>query len=97
MTKYSSDRRALRLTAGCRTREEMKSSERAVLAPFAQKSADSRGQECSELNHDYGATILVEAAAMDEERLSALLSFRLPSSERMERKGARQIRKPYGG
>ena len=75
MTKYSSDRSALWFTAGCRTREEMKPSERVVLAPFAQKSADPRGRECSELNPDYGRTILVEAGAMDEEpEISASLA-----------------------
>ncbi len=53
MTKYSSDRRASRLTAFCRTREEMEASERAVLAPYAQKSGDSRGREHSDPSHSY--------------------------------------------
>jgi len=53
VTKYSSDRRALRLAARCRTREEMETSERAVLAPFAQKSGDSRGRKYSERSHSY--------------------------------------------
>jgi dGTPase len=39
--------------AFCKTREEMEASERAVLAPFAEKSGDSRGREYSEPSHSY--------------------------------------------
>jgi len=39
--------------AFCKTREEMEASERAVLAPFAEKSGDSRGREYSEPSHLY--------------------------------------------
>jgi dGTPase len=53
VTTHSSDRRALRLTACCRTREEMETSEHAVLAPFAQKSGDSRGRKYPEPSHTY--------------------------------------------
>jgi dGTPase len=53
VTKYSSDPPAPRLTAFCRTREEMEASERAALAPFAQKSGDSRGRNYSEPSHAY--------------------------------------------
>jgi dGTPase len=53
VTKHSSDPRALRLTALCKTREEMEASERAVLAPFATKSGDSRGRKYSEPGHAF--------------------------------------------
>jgi len=42
-----------RLTAFWKTREEMEAGERAVLAPFAEKSADSRGRRYSEPSHAY--------------------------------------------
>ena len=53
MTKHSSDPRARRLTTFCKTREEMEASERAVLAPFAEKSGDSRGRKYSEPSHAF--------------------------------------------
>ena len=51
MTKHSSEPQAARLTAFCKTREEMEAGERAVLAPFAEKSGDSRGRQYSEPSH----------------------------------------------
>jgi len=53
VSTHSSDPRAPRLTAFWRTREEMEASERAVLAPFAQTSGDSRGRKYSEPSHAY--------------------------------------------
>jgi dGTPase len=53
VTKHSSDPRAPRFTAFCKTREEMEASERTVLAPFAEKSGDSRGRKYSEPSHSY--------------------------------------------
>ena len=53
MTEHSSDPRVARLTAFCKTREEMETSERAVFAPFAEKSGDSRGRKYSEASHSY--------------------------------------------
>jgi dGTPase len=53
VTKHSSDFLAPRLTAFCKPREEMEATERAVLAPFAEKSGDSRGREYSEPSHSY--------------------------------------------
>ena len=53
MTKHSSDPPVRRLTAFCKTREEMEASEHAALAPFAQKSGDSRGRNYSEPSHAY--------------------------------------------
>jgi dGTPase len=37
----------------CKTREEMEATERAVLAPFAEKSGESRGRKYSEPSHAY--------------------------------------------
>src|SRR5256712_13888839 len=37
----------------CKTREEMEATERAVLAPFAEKSGESRGRKYSEPSHTY--------------------------------------------
>jgi len=53
VAKHSSDRPASRRTAFCKTREEMEASERTVLAPFAEKSGDSRGRKYPEPHHDY--------------------------------------------
>jgi len=53
VTKHSSDAQGQRVAAQWKTREKMEASERAVLAPFAQKSGDSRGREHAELSHSY--------------------------------------------
>src|SRR6266516_3645700 len=41
------------MNEGWRTREEMEAAERATLAPFAQKSGDSRGRKYPEPSHAY--------------------------------------------
>src|SRR5947209_18000973 len=53
MTKHSSELETPGLTVLCNTREEMKAGERAVLAPFAEKSGDSRGRQYSEPSHSF--------------------------------------------
>ena len=53
MTKHSSEPPAPRLALFFKTREEMEASERAVLAPFAEKSGDSRGRQNSEPGHAF--------------------------------------------
>jgi dGTPase len=53
VTKHSSDPRVRRLAAFCKSREEMEATECAVLAPFAQKTGDSRGRNYSESSHAY--------------------------------------------
>src|SRR5207248_9866300 len=53
VTKHSPEPPAPRLTAFFKTREEMEASERAVLAPFAEKSGDSRGRQNSEPGHAF--------------------------------------------
>ena len=53
VTKHSSKLETPRLTVFCKTREEMEAGERAVLAPFAEKSGDSRGRQYSEPGHSF--------------------------------------------
>jgi len=53
VTKHSSEPPAPRLALFFKTREEMEASERAVLAPFAEKSGDSRGRQNSEPGHAF--------------------------------------------
>ena len=53
MSTHSSDARVARLTAVSKTREEMEATERTMLAPFAEKSGDSRGRKYSEPSHFY--------------------------------------------
>src|SRR5919197_349568 len=53
VTKHPSDSQPPRLTAFCKTREEMEAGERAILAPFAEKSGDSRGRRYSEPSHSF--------------------------------------------
>jgi dGTPase len=53
VTKQSPEPPAPRVAPFVKTREEMEASERAVLAPFAEKSGDSRGRQYSEPSHAY--------------------------------------------
>ncbi|HYY35652.1 MAG TPA: deoxyguanosinetriphosphate triphosphohydrolase [Candidatus Binatia bacterium] len=53
MTKHPSESQPPRLTAFCKTREEMEANERAALAPFAEKSGDSRGRRYLEPSHSF--------------------------------------------
>jgi len=53
VTKHSPEPPAARLALFFKTREEMEASERAVLAPFAEKSGDSRGRQNSEPGHAF--------------------------------------------
>ncbi len=53
MTKHSPEPPPPRLAPFFKTREEMEASERAVLAPFAEKSGDSRGRQYSEPSHAF--------------------------------------------
>ena len=53
MTKYLPDPQTRRPTPFWKTREEMEAGERAVLAPFAEKSGDSRGRQYLETSHPY--------------------------------------------
>jgi dGTPase len=51
--EHSSDPRVPRRAAVWTTREEMEARESVVLAPFAQKSGDSRGRQYAEPSHSY--------------------------------------------
>jgi dGTPase len=53
VTKHSSEPETPRLTVFGKAREEMEAGERAVLAPFAEKSGDSRGRQYSEPSHSF--------------------------------------------
>jgi dGTPase len=53
VTTHPSEPQPPRLTAFCRTREEMEAGERAVFAPFSEKSGDSRGRQYLESSHSY--------------------------------------------
>jgi len=53
VTEYSSDPPRLRVPAVSKTRKQMEEAERALLAPFAQKSGDSHGRKYSEPRHAY--------------------------------------------
>jgi dGTPase len=53
VTKHSLEPQAPPLVALFKTREEMEASERAVLAPFAEKSGASRGRQYSEPGHAF--------------------------------------------
>jgi dGTPase len=53
VTTQSSQPQAPPLTVFCKAREEMEANERAALAPFAEKSGDSRGRQYSEPSHSF--------------------------------------------
>jgi dGTPase len=53
VTRHSSEPQVPRRTALYKAREQMEAGERAVLAPFAAKSGDSRGRQYSEPSHAF--------------------------------------------
>ncbi|HZR04678.1 MAG TPA: deoxyguanosinetriphosphate triphosphohydrolase [Candidatus Udaeobacter sp.] len=53
MTKHSPEPQTPRHASFWKTRDEMEAGERIVLAPFAEKSGDSRGRQYSEPSHAY--------------------------------------------
>lgn len=53
MTKYPPESQTPRSASLWKTRDEMEAGERTLLAPFAEKSGDSRGRQYSEASHEY--------------------------------------------
>jgi dGTPase len=67
---------ALQATAFCKTRQEMEATERAVLAPFAEKSGDSRGRKYSETSHSYRTQFQRDRARIIHSRAFRRLEYK---------------------
>ena len=68
MTKHSPESQTPRPIAFCKKREEMETGERAMLAPFAEKSGDSRGREYSEPSHSFRTEFQLDRARIIHSR-----------------------------
>src|ERR1700739_4656574 len=64
------------MTNGWKTREEMEQTERATLAPFAQKSGESRGRQYPEQSHAYRTDVQRDRARIIHSRAFRRLEYK---------------------